>query len=59
MYTFYSSVCNLLAPKPKIKEREIPQSVKLCDYDYITTKNEANETVILEVPKKPKYRSYF
>ena len=38
MYTFYSSVCNLLAPKPKIKENEMSRSVRLCDYDYITKK---------------------
>lgn len=52
MFSFYSSVCNLLAPKPKT---EIDQYTKRSqDYNYIVSKNEANETVILEVPKIPK-----
>jgi hypothetical protein len=56
MFNFYSSVCNLLAPIPKIKT---PETIKNDENEYIVAKNEANETVILEVPKKPKYRSYF
>ena len=30
----------------------------MCENDYIISKNEANETIILEVPKKPKF-TYF
>jgi hypothetical protein len=56
MFNFYSSVCNLLAPIPKIKT---PETIKNNENEYIVAKNEANETIILEVPKKPKYRSYY
>jgi len=56
MFSFYSSVCNLLALKSKT---EIDQYTKRSqDYNYIVSKNEANETIILEVPKKPKF-TYF
>ena len=54
MFSFYSSVCNLLSPRPKPE----PPSIKMCENDYIIYKNEANETIILEVPKKPKF-TYF
>ena len=33
-------------------------SIKMCENDYIISKNEANEIIILEVPKKPKF-TYF
>ena len=56
MFSFYSSVCNLLSPKTKpIKNAQKPPSIKMCENDYIISKNEANETIILEVPKKPKF----
>jgi hypothetical protein len=59
MFSFYSSVCNLLSPKTKpIKNVQKPPSIKMCENDYIISKNEANETIILEVPKKPKF-TYF
>ena len=56
MFSFYSSVCNLLSsrPKPEIKTQK-PPSIKMCENDYIISKNEANEIIILEVPKKPKF----
>ena len=56
MFSFYSSVCNLLSPRPKpeIKTQK-PPSIKMCENDYIISKNEANEIIILEVPKKPKF----
>ena len=59
MFSFYSSVCNLLTsrPKPEIKTQK-PPSIKMCENDYIISKNEANEIIILEVPKKPKF-TYF
>jgi hypothetical protein len=59
MFSFYSSVCNLLSPrtKPEIKTQK-PPSIKMCENDYIISKNEANEIIILEVPKKPKF-TYF
>ena len=59
MFSFYSSVYNLLSPrqKPEIKTQK-PPSIKMCENDYIISKNEANEIIILEVPKKPKF-TYF
>jgi hypothetical protein len=54
MFSFYSSVYNLLSPKTNPE----PPSIKMCENDYIISKNEANETIILEVPKKPKF-TYF
>jgi hypothetical protein len=54
MFSFYSSVCNLLSPKTNPE----PPSIKMYENDYIISKNEANETIILEVPKKPKF-TYF
>mgnify|MGYP005682185961 FL=1 len=59
MFSFYSSVCNLLSPrqKPEINTLK-PPSIKMCENDYIISKNEANEIIILEVPKKPKF-TYF
>ena len=60
MFSFYSSVCNLLSPrqKPEINTLKKPPSIKMCENDYIISKNEANEIIILEVPKKPKF-TYF
>jgi hypothetical protein len=59
MFSFYSSVCNLLSPKTNpIKNVQKPPYIKMCENDYIISKNEANETIILEVPKKPKF-TYF
>jgi hypothetical protein len=55
MFSFYSSVCNLLTLKSKIySKNEMPPSVRLCDYDYVIAKNESNETIVLEVKKQPK-----
>ena len=54
MFSFYSSVCNLLSPKTNPE----PPSIKMSENDYIISKNEANEIIILEVPKKPKF-TYF
>ena len=49
MFTFYKSMCNLIVPTtPK------PASINVFDNDYIVSKNEANETIILEIPKQPK-----
>jgi hypothetical protein len=31
-----------------------PASINAFDNDYIVSKNEANETIILEIPKQPK-----
>ena len=64
MYTFYSSVCNLLGPKQKppvdvSKSTNLQQTnttINPRENDYIISKNEANETIILEVPKRPKIR---
>ena len=63
MYTFYSSVCNLLGPKQKppvdvSKSTNLQKkpAIKNDENDYIIAKNEANETIILEVPKRPKFR---
>ena len=63
MYTFYSSVCNLLGPKQKptvdvSKSTNLQKkpTIKNDENDYIIAKNEADETIILEVPKKPKFR---
>ena len=58
MFSFYSSVCNLLSPRPKPEKKQKPPSIKMCENDYIISKNEANEIIILEVPKKPKF-TYF
>jgi len=57
MFSFYSSVCNLLShrQKPELLNTRKPPSIKMCENDYIISKNEANETIILEVPKKPKF----
>jgi hypothetical protein len=54
MFSFYSSVCNLLSPRPKPE----PPSIKMYENDYIISKNEANEIIILEVPKKPKFTHF-
>ena len=56
MFSFYSSVCNLLSPRPKPEPE--PPSIKMYENDYIISKNEANEIIILEVPRKPKF-TYF
>ncbi len=59
MFSFYSSVCNLLSSRPKAEiKTQKPPSIKMCENDYIISKNEANEIIILEVPKKPKF-TYF
>lgn len=59
MFSFYSSVCNLLSLRPKPETNiQKPPSIKMYENDYIISKNEANETIILEVPKKPKF-TYF
>jgi hypothetical protein len=50
MFTFYKSVCNLIAHTTTPK----PASINAFDNDYIVSKNEANETIILEIPKQPK-----
>lgn len=54
MFTFYKSVCNLIAPIPKPTSLKASPSINVFDNDYIVSKNEANETIILEVPKQPK-----
>ena len=63
MYTLYSSVCNLLGSKQKLtvdvsKSTNLQKkpTIKNDENDYIIAKNEADETIILEVPKKPKFR---
>ena len=63
MYTFYSSVCNLLGSKQKptvdvSKSTNLQKkpTIKKDENDYVIAKNEADETIILEVPKKPKFR---
>lgn len=63
MYTLYTSVCNLLGPKQKLpidvsKSTNLQKkpTIKNDENEYIIAKNEADETIILEVPKKPKFR---
>lgn len=63
MYTLYSSVCNLLGSKQKLtvdvsKSTNLQKkpTIKNDENDYIIAKNESDETIILEVPKKPKFR---
>lgn len=63
MYTLYTSVCNLLGPKQKppidvSKSTNLQKkpTIKNDENEYIIAKNEADETIILEVPKKPKFR---
>jgi hypothetical protein len=50
MFTFYKSMCNLIVHTTTPK----PASINAFDNDYIVSKNEANETIILEIPKQPK-----
>jgi hypothetical protein len=54
MFTFYKSVCNLIAPTPNPVSIKAFPSINVFDNDYIVSKNEANETIILEIPKQPK-----
>jgi len=48
-------VCNVNVSKTPYIETP---SIKMCENDYIISKNEANEIIILEVAKKPKF-TYF
>ena len=55
MFTLYSSVCNLFYPQIKQK----PNEEKTPKKKYIISKNEANETIILEYMNEPKYKTKY
>jgi len=51
-YSILHSFWDLLAPSSLKTHKENPKCVKYEDYDEIIAINEANEVVVLHIPKK-------